>query len=155
MEAVQEQLEEEEEEYKERMEESTRKRKAIGCINPQEAAEFQNFIKDRMEEIVDEMKTRKDLINPVQRFIRALKLQYYKVHLFENNSVANTEDIVDTIPNTKGIAWRKALEGKEVVDTDEYNLIIDCCMESHLFQEGTLHLKLDDTVFGQETDEVK
>ena len=28
-------------------------------------------------------------------------------------------------------------------------------MESHLFQEGTLHLKLYDTVFGQETDEVK
>ena len=28
-------------------------------------------------------------------------------------------------------------------------------MESRLFQEGTLHLKLDDTVFGQEADEVK
>ena len=28
-------------------------------------------------------------------------------------------------------------------------------MELCLFQEGTLHLKLDDTVFGQETDEVK
>ena len=45
MEAVQEQVEEEEEEYKERMEESTRKRKAIGCINPQEATEFQNFVR--------------------------------------------------------------------------------------------------------------
>ena len=65
------------------------------------------------------------------------------------------EDIVDTIPDTKGIAWRKVLDGKEVVDADEYNLIIDCCMESCLFQEGTLHLKLDDTVFGQEMDEVK
>ena len=28
-------------------------------------------------------------------------------------------------------------------------------MESRLSQEGNLHLKLDDTVFGQETDEVK
>ena len=28
-------------------------------------------------------------------------------------------------------------------------------MESHLFQEGNLHLKLDDTVFGPETDKVK
>ena len=28
-------------------------------------------------------------------------------------------------------------------------------MESHLFQEGTLHLKLDDMVFGEQTDEVK
>ena len=46
MEVVQEQLEEEEEEYKERTEGLTRKRKVIGCINPQEATEFQNFIKD-------------------------------------------------------------------------------------------------------------
>ena len=67
----------------------------------------------------------------------------------------NTEDIVDTIPDTKGIAWRKVLEGKEIVDADEYNLIIDCCMESCLFQESNLHLKLDEMVFGQETDEVK
>ena len=155
MEAVQEQLEEEEEEYKERMEESTRKRKVIGCINPQEAAEFQNFIKDKMEELVNEMKAGKDIINLVQRFIRALKLQYDKIHLFENNGVANTEEIVDMIPDTKGTAWRKALEGREIVDADEYNLIIDCCMESRLFQEGNLHLKLDETVFGQETDEVK
>ena len=84
-----------------------------------------------------------------------MKLQYDKVHLFENNRAANTEDIVNTIPDTKGIAWRKVLDGKEVVDADEYNLIIECCMESCLFQEGPLHLKLDDTVFGQETDKVK
>ena len=131
MEAVQEQLEEEEEEYEERMEETTRKRKVIGCINPQEAAEFQNFIKDKMEELVDEMKSGKDLINPVWRFIRALKLQYDKVHLFENNGAVNMEDSVDMIPDTKGIAWRKVLDGKEVVDADEYNLIIDFVVWSH------------------------
>ena len=154
-ETVQEQFKEEEEDYEEKTEETTRKRKVIGCINPQEAAEFQNFVTDKMEELVDKMKSGKDLINPVQRFIRVFKLQYDKVHLFENNGAANTEDIVDMIPDTKGIAWRKVLDGKEVVDVDEYNLIIDCCMESRLFQEGTLHLKLDDTVFGQEMDEVK
>ena len=147
-EAVQEQIKEEEEEYKERTVEFTRKRKAIGCINPQEATEFQNFVKNKMEELVNEMKSGNDLINPVQRFIRALKLQYDKVHLFKNNGAANIEVIVDIIPDTKGIAWRKALDRKEVVDADEYNLIIDCCMESHLFEEGTLHLKLDDTVSG-------
>ena len=101
------------------------------------------------------MKTGKYLINPVQRLIRALKLQYDKVHLFEKNCAANTEEIVDMIPDTKGIAWRKVLNGKEVVDVDEYNLIIECYMESHLFQEGTLHLEPNDTVFGQETDKVK
>ena len=47
-EVAQEQAEEEEEEYKERTEEATRKRKIIGCKNPQEAAEFQNFIKGKM-----------------------------------------------------------------------------------------------------------
>ena len=153
-EAGQEQIKEEEE-YEERAVEFTRKRKAIGCINPQKATESQNFVKNKMEELVDEMKSRKNLINSVWRFIRALKLQYDKVHLFENNGAANTEDIVDMIPDTKGIAWRKVLDGKEVVDVDEYNLIIDCCMEPRLFQEGTLHLKLDNTVFGQETDQVK
>ena len=105
-----------------------------------------------MEELVDEMKAEKDIINPVQRFIRALKVQYDNIHLFENNGAANMEEIVDTIQDTKGIAWRKALEGKEIVDADEYNLIIYCCMESHLFQEGSLHLKLDEMVFGQETE---
>ena len=115
-EVAQEQPEEEEEEYKRRTEEAIRKRKVIGCINPQEAVEFQNFIKEKMEKLVDEMKAGKDIINPVRRFIRALKLQYDKIHLFENNGTANTEEIVDTIPDTKGIAWRKALEGKEIVD---------------------------------------
>ena len=108
-----------------------------------------------MEELVDEMKAEKDIINPVRRFIRALKLQYDKIHLFKNNGAANMEEIVDTIPDTKGVVWRKALEGKKIIDTDEYNLIIDCCMESHLFQEGSLHLKLDETVFRQETEEGK
>ena len=91
----------------------------------------------------------------MRKFIRALKLQYDVIHLFKNNGAANTEDIVGTIPDTKGIAWRKALDGKEVIDAEEYNKIVDCCMESWLFQEGTLHLKLDEMVFGQETDETK
>ena len=104
VEAVQEQIDEEEEEYEERAEGSLRKRK-IGCINPQEAEEFQSFIKSRMEDLVNEMKSNKDLINPVRKFIRALKLQYDVIHLFENNGTANTEDIMGTIPDTKGIAW--------------------------------------------------
>ena len=104
---------------------------------------------------MNEMKSNKDLINPVRKFIRALKLQYDVIHLFENNGTANTEDIVGTILDTKGIAWRKALDVKEVIDAGEYNKIVDCCMESRLFQEGTLHLKLDEMVFRQETDEVK
>ena len=53
MEVITEELEEEDEE--EKVEETTRKRKAGGCINLQEAAEFQNFVKDRMAELVDKM----------------------------------------------------------------------------------------------------
>ena len=102
-EVVQEQLNEEEEEYKERVEGSLRKRK-IGCINPQEAEEFQSFIKSKMEDLVNEMKSNKDLINLVRKFIRALKLQYDLIHLFKNNGPANMEDIMGTIPDTKGIA---------------------------------------------------
>ena len=104
MEAVQQEIDEEEEEYEERAEGSSRKRR-MGCINPQEAEEFQGFIKTRMEDLVNEMKSNKDLINPVRKFIRALKVQYDVIHLFENNGTANTEDIICTIPDTKGIVW--------------------------------------------------
>ena len=110
-----------------------------------------------MAELVEEMRSEKNLINPVQKLIRSLKLQYDEIYLFKNNGAANTEDIVNTIHDTKGTAWRKSLEGKEVIDAEDYNMIIEMCMESRLFQEGNLHhnLKLDDTIFGQETDEIK
>ena len=84
-----------------------------------------------------------------------MKLQYDKIHLFKNNGAANTEDIVNTIMDTKGVAWRKSLEGKEILDVEEYNRIADLCMESCLFQEGNLHLKLNETVFRPETDNQK
>ena len=148
-----EQAEIEEEEDEER--EGVVAKKVHGCINPQEVEGIQNFVKSKMEELVDEIKSMKDLINPVRKFIRALKVEYDVIGLFESNGVANTEDIVDTIPDTKGIAWQKALDGKEMIDGDEYNKIIDCCMDAKLFQEGTLHLGLDEMVFGEETDEVK
>ena len=80
---------------------------------------------------------------------------YDVICLFENNGTANTEDIVSTILDTKGIVWWKALASKELMDADEYNKIIDCCMESQLFQEGSLQLKLDEMIFEQETDESK
>ena len=130
-------------------------KKVCRCINPQEAEGFQNFVKSKMEELVDELKSTKDLINPVRKFIRALKVEYDVIGLFESNGVANMEDIVDTILDTKGIAWQKAQDGKEMIDGDEYNKIIACCMDAKLLQEGTLHLGLDEMVFGEETDEVK
>ena len=123
-EAIQQEIDEEEEEYEKRVEGVSRKRR-IGCINPREAEEFQGYIKTRMEDLMNEMKSNKDLINPVRKFIRALKVQYDVIRLFKNNGTANTEDIVSTILDTKGIAWRKALDGKELVDADEYNKIID------------------------------
>ena len=148
-----EQAEIEEEEDEER--ESVTTKKVCGCINPQEVEGFQNFVKSKMEELVDELKNMKDLIKPVRKFIRALKVEYDVIGLFESNGAANTEDVADTIPDMKGIAWRKALDGKEMIDGDEYNKIIDCCMDAKLFQEGTLHLGLDEMIFGEETDEVK
>ena len=81
-----------------------------------------------------------------------MKVEYDVIGLFECNRVANMEDIVDTIPDMKGIAWRKALDRKEMIDGDEYNKIIDCYMDAKLLQEGTLYLGLDEMVFGEETD---
>ena len=59
----------------------------------QEAAEFQKFVNNGMAELVDKMRNEKNLIQPVQKLIRSLKLQYDKIHLFENNGAANTEEI--------------------------------------------------------------
>ena len=98
-----EQAEIEEEEDEER--EGVVVTKVRGCINPQEVEGFPNFVKSKMEEIVDEMKSMKDLINPVRKFIWALKVEYDIIGLFESKGAANMEDIVDTIPDTKGIAW--------------------------------------------------
>ena len=76
------------------------------------------------------MRSEKNLINLVWKLIRSLKLQYNEIHLFENNGVANMKDIVNTIHDTKGTAWRKLLEGKEVVDAEDYNMIIKMCIKS-------------------------
>ena len=35
-----------------------------------------------------------------------------------------------------------AANTEEIVDADDYNLIFDCCMELHLFQEGKLAFKI-------------
>ena len=109
-----EQAEIEEEEDEER--EGVVTKKVHGCINPQEVEGFQNFVKNKMELLVDEMISMKDLINPVRKFIWALKVEYNVIGLFESNGVANMEDIVNTIPDMKGIAWRKALDRKEMID---------------------------------------
>ena len=147
-----EQAEIEEEEDEER--EGVAAKKVRGCFNPQEVDGLQNFVKSKMEELVDELKNTKDLINPVRKFIQAMKVEYDVIGLFESNGAVNTEDIVETILDTKGIAWRKALDREEMIDGNEYNKIIDCCMDAKLFQEGMLHLGLDEMIFREETDEV-
>ena len=93
----------EEEENEER--EGVVAKKVHGCFNPQEAEGFQNFVKSKMEGILDEMKSTKDLINPVRKFIWVLKVEYDVIGLFESNGAVNTEDIVGTIPDMKGLAW--------------------------------------------------
>ena len=79
--------------------------KICGCINPQEAEGFPNFIKNKMEEMVDEMKNMKNLINLVRKFIQALKVEYDVIGLFESNGAANMEDIVNMILDMKGLVW--------------------------------------------------
>ena len=55
----------EEENGEERVEETTRKRKAGGFINLQEVANFQRFVNEKMAEYVKEMQDMKNLIQPV------------------------------------------------------------------------------------------
>ena len=149
-ETIAEELEEDEEE--EKLEEVTRKRKVRGCINLQEAVAFQKFVNEKMEELVDQMHNNKNLVQPVWELIRSLKLDYDKLGQFENNGVANVEEIVETIHNIKGIGWQKSLEGKEILDAEDYNMIVELTMESCLFQEGNLHNKIDNQILGPETE---
>ena len=77
-----------------------------------------------MMELVERMRNDKNLVQPVWELIRLLKLEYDKLGLFENNGVANVEEIVETIHDIKGTAWQKSLEGKEILDAEDYNTIV-------------------------------
>ena len=101
------------------------------------------------------MRNDKNLDQPVWELICSLKLKYVKLGLFENNGADNVEEIVKTIHDMKGTAWRKSLQGKEILDAEDYNTIVELTIESCLFQEGSLHDKIDDQILGPETDETK
>ena len=89
------------------------------------------------------------------KLIRSLKLEYDKLGLFENNGAANVEEIVETIHDTKGTAWQKFREGKEILDAEDYNPIVELTIQSHLFQEGSLHDKINDQILRPETEDTK
>ena len=144
-----------EEEDEEELDEATMKRKIVGCINKEEAEAFQNFVREKIIILVEKMKNDKNLIQPLWEFIRSLKLEYDKLRLFKNNGVADVEEIVSTITDTKGMAWRKFLEGKEILDTKDYNAIVELSLRCRLFQEGSLQEKIDDQILGPVTEETK
>ena len=105
--------------------------------------------------LVERMWNDKNLIQPVQEFIWLLKLEYDKLGLFENNGAVDVKEIVKTIHDTKGTAWRKFLEGKEILDAEDYNTIVELTIKSHLFQEGSLHDKIDDQIRRPQMEDTK
>ena len=129
----------EEEEDKEEIDETMTKRKIVGCINKEEAAAFQEYVQNRMIILVEKICNDKNIIQLIRELIRALKLEYDNLGLFENNSAIDIEEIIQTIHDTRGTAWRKFLEGKEILDADDYNMIVEDTVRSCLFQEGHLH----------------
>ena len=152
-EAIEKDIEEEEEQLE--VKEVTSKRKVIGCINKEEEAGFQTYIQDKMIILVAEMKCEKNIAQPIRELIESLKLKYDRIGLFENNGVADTEEIVQSIPDGKGTAWWKHLEGKDILDPDDYNMIVEATVRSQLFQEGQLHEKIDKTILAPEMDITK
>ena len=145
----------EEEEDEEVLDQATMKRKIVSCIKKEEVVAFQNFMRDKMIILVERMQSNKNLIQPVRELIQSLKLEYDKSGLFENNGVVNVEEIVKTIHDTKGMAWRKFLEGKEILDAEDYNTIVKLTIKSHLFQEGSLHDKFNDQILRPEMEDTK
>ena len=97
----------------------------------------------------------KKIVQPIRELIRALKLEYDNLGLFENNGTADIEEIVQTIHNTRGTAWRQFLEGIEILDMEDYNMIVKTSVRSHLFQEGRLHDRIDKNILGPETEDTK
>ena len=110
---------------------------------------------DKIAELVEQIRNDKNLVQPLWELICTLKLEYDKIKLFENNRVADVEEIVGTIHDSKGIAWPKSLEGKEILDVEDYNTIIELTIQSHLFQEGNLHDNIDKQILWPETEETK
>ena len=131
------------------------KRKIIVCINKEEVAAFQDYVRNKMTVLVEIMQADKNILQSVRELIRSLKLEYDNMGLFKNNGAADIEEIVQTITDIKGIAWRKFLEGKEILDAKDYNTIVEDTIRSHLFQEGHLHDKIDEQILGPETEETK
>ena len=101
------------------------------------------------------MRGDKNIIQPIRELIRALKLEYNNLGLFENNGTADMEQIIQTIPEMRGTAWQKFLEGKEILDAEDYNMIVEATVKSHLFQEGHLHEKIDQNILRPETEDTK
>ena len=145
----------EEDEDEEELDETTMKKKIIGCINKEEVAAFQDYVRSKMIVLGEKLRANKNTIQPVREFIRSLKLEYDNLGLLKNNGVAYIEEIVQTATDTKGIAWRKFLEGKEILDAGDYSTIIEATIRSHLFQEGHLHDKIDEQILGPETEETR
>ena len=137
------------------IEETTLKQKVIGYINKEEAAGFQAYVQDKMVVLVEKMRRERNIVQPVQELIRSLKLEYDNIGLFKNNGVADVEEIVQSIPEGQGTAWHKYLEGKEILDPDDYNMIMEPTVRSRLFQERCLHEKIDKNILAPETEEMK
>ena len=72
-----------------------------------------------------------------------------------HNHTADIEEIIQTIPETRGTAWQKFLEGKEILDAEDDNMIVEATVRSRLFQEGHLHAKIDQNILRRETEDTK
>ena len=105
--------------------------------------------------LVKRMWNDKNLIQAVREHICLLKLEYDKLGLFKNNRAVDVKEIVKTIHNSKGMAWRKFLEGKQILYAEDYNTIVKLTIGSHLFQEISLHDKIDEQILGPETEDTK
>ena len=113
------------------------------------------YVQDKMIVLVEKMRQEKNIVQPVCKLIRYLKLEYDSIGLFENNGAADVEEIVQSILEGKCIVWHKFLEGNLILDPEDYNIIIETTVCLHLFQEGQLHKKIDKNVLAPETEETK
>ena len=127
-----------EEDEEEIVEEKSMKKKIFGCINKEESEKFLTYIQSVMVLLVEQIKNEWNIMALMHDLISALKTTYDDIGLFKNNGAADTNDIVSTVSDAKGTAWRKHLEGKTMLDQEDYNNIVEALVRSCLFQEGKL-----------------
>ena len=118
-----------------------------GCINPEQSLEFQNYLKDLVEVFVAKMTNTGSMEEPLMEMLGKIQKAYVDIEVFDRSAMANVKDIVKSIPDVTGLAWRKHLQGIAVLSPEDYKDIVEAAFSAKLAQDGHIMSKLEKQTF--------